>query len=462
MNQAMTLRLHEKSAPRAVTRDLADYAANLAPSDLSDDARAIARQCIMDWFAVTIAGAAEPAALIVKAAMATEGGIEAATLVGSGERVPVSHAALINGTASHAHDYDDVHTSILGHPTVAVFPAILALAEADGLSGADLITAFVAGYETACRIGELVEPSHYDQGFHATATVGSFGAAAAVCHIMKLDAETTATAFGIAGTLTSGLKSMFGTMCKPLHAGRAAENGLRAARLAARGFSSASEVLECSQGFAETQSQDFNVEAAFANPAGGFHIRANLFKYHACCYLTHAPIEAALALVRSEQIASADIEHVQIRTAAECDKVCNIAEPKTGLEAKFSLRLTTAMALAGCDTAAFETYDDEVASTPALVELRDRTDVVFEADWPETRAEVSLTLKDGRTVTADHDSGIPAADVTEQGTRIRSKFLALTKPILGDARSQRLADAIEAIDDAATLDATLELTRRQS
>ncbi|MEM9683777.1 MAG: MmgE/PrpD family protein, partial [Pseudomonadota bacterium] len=443
MNQAMTLRLDEQSAPRAVTGELANLAADFSSSDLSDDARAIARQCIMDWFAVTIAGVTEPATQILKAEMAAEGGVEAATLVGSGERVPVSHAALINGTASHAHDYDDVHTSILGHPTVAVLPGILALAEAEGLSGADLVTAFVVGYETACRVGELVEPSHYKHGFHATATVGSFGAAAAVCHLMKLDAQTTATAFGIAGTLASGLKSMFGTMCKPLHAGRAAENGLRAARLATRGFSSAPDVLECAQGFAETQSQDFNVEAAFADPAGGFHIRANLFKYHACCYLTHAPIEAALALLRKERTTPADIVQVRIRTAEVCDQVCNIAEPRTGLEVKFSLRLTVALALAGYDTAAFETYDDEVGSTPELVGLRDRTEVAFEADWPETRAEVSLTLTEGRTVTADHDSGVPAANVAEQGARIRAKFLALTTPILGDDQSRRLADAIE-------------------
>ncbi|MDH3232643.1 MAG: MmgE/PrpD family protein [Alphaproteobacteria bacterium] len=462
MSEAMSARSAEHPVPQEVTKELAAVSSNLARHSLSDDARAIARQCVMDWFAVTIAGSSEPAVRILKEEFAADGGAEMATLLGSGEKVPISHAALINGTASHALDYDDVHLSILGHPTVAVLPAIVALAEAEGRSGADLIAAFVAGYETACRVGELVGPAHYAHGFHATATIGSFGAAAAVAHLMKLDAGTTATAFGIAGTLASGLKSMFGTMCKPLHAGRAAENGLRAARLAARGFSSRPDVLECAQGFAATQSTDFIPEAAFADPVGGFHIRSNLFKYHASCYLTHAPIEAAMALVRDEGVEPAAVEHICIRTAEAADRVCNIANPRTGLEVKFSLRLTVALAVAGYDTAAFETYSDTVAAEPVLVRLRDRTEVAFDAGWTETQAEVVVTLSDGRTVKAYHDSGIPAADVVNQGKRIRTKFMTLTTPILGEGQAAELADAIDGIEDAASLGQVLELTQRAS
>lgn len=460
MNETLSARNDGYLAPPAVTEGLAALSSGLEHETLSGDARAIARQCVMDWFAVTLAGSSEPAVRILKDELAADGGHGHATLLGSGDRVPVSHAALINGTASHALDYDDVHLAILGHPTVAVLPAIVALAEADDRSGVDVIAAFLAGYETACRVGALVEPAHYDHGFHATATVGSFGAAAAVAHLMKLDAATTAAALGIAGTLASGLKSMFGTMCKPLHAGRAAENGLRAARLAARGFSSRPDVLECVQGFAATQSADFHPDAAFAEPAGGFHIRSNLFKYHASCYLTHAPIEAALALVRDHDVDPADVAHVRIRTAEAADRVCNIAEPQTGLEAKFSLRLTVALALAGYDTAAFETYGDAATVAPELVRLRDRTTVVFEPGWKETQAEVTITRRDGSDVSAVHDSGIPASDVADQGKRIRTKFMTLVAPTLGDERAARLADAIDGLEDEPSLRSLLDLAGR--
>ena len=148
-------------------------------------------------------------------------------------------AAIVNGAASHALDFDDVNLAMPGHPSVAILPALLALAEERGSSGADVLTAFVAGYELQCRIGRTIAPGHYDGlGFHATATVGSFGAAASCAHLLRLDADQFATALGIAGTQAAGLKSMFGTMCKPLHAGKAAYHGVMAAKLAARGFTS--------------------------------------------------------------------------------------------------------------------------------------------------------------------------------------------------------------------------------
>src|SRR6185437_14670616 len=155
---------------------------------------------------------------------------------------------------------------------------------------------FVAGYETICRVGVAVAPGHYALGFHATATAGSFGAAAACARLLELDPARTAMALGIAATQAAGLKSMFGTMCKPLHAGKAAENGLLAARLAARGFTSRADAIECAQGFAATHGPDFHAQAALADPPGGYYLRGNLFKYHAACYLAHAPIECARAI----------------------------------------------------------------------------------------------------------------------------------------------------------------------
>jgi 2-methylcitrate dehydratase PrpD len=360
--------------------------------------------------------------------------------------LPVLAAALVNGAAGHALDYDDVNVAMPGHPSVAVLPGLLALAELRGSTGHEVLTAFVAGYETACRVGMALQPGHYDLGFHATATVGCLGAAAACARLLGLDAEQTATALGIAGTQAAGLKSEFGTMCKPFHAGKAAQNGLLAARLAARGFSSRIDLIECVQGFAATHGPDFAPAAALAAPAGGFHILANLFKYHAACYFTHAPIECAREVRRAGGLTPDRIATVTLRIDASTDRVCNIRNPVDGLQSKFSLRQTVAMALAGVDTANLTAYREETALDPALAALRDRITIDFQQHWPQTVAELEVELADGQRVAARHDSGIPAADIAEQGRRLAAKFDSLVEPVLGGARARELRETIAGLD----------------
>src|SRR5882757_207620 len=279
-----------------LTQVLASKAAALDYDDLPTPARELARQCVLDYFGVALAGAGDELVLMLLDEMAAAGGAPQASLIGHETRLPALAAALVNGAAAHALDYDDVNMAMPGHPSVAILPGLLALAELRRSSGPEVITAFVAGYETACRIGAALQPGHYNLGFHSTGTIGAFGAAAACARLLGLDAEATAMALGIAGTQAAGLKSQFGTMCKPFHAGKAAQNGLLAARLAARGFSSRPDIIECVQGFASTHGPDFSPEAALATPEAGLHIFANLFKYHAACYLTHAPIECARRL----------------------------------------------------------------------------------------------------------------------------------------------------------------------
>jgi 2-methylcitrate dehydratase PrpD len=360
--------------------------------------------------------------------------------------LPVLSAALVNGTAAHALDYDDVNLAMPGHPTAAIMPALLALGEETHASGADLMAAFVAGYETQCRIGRLVAPAHYDDGFHATGTIGAFGAAAACAHVMKLDADRIAHALGIAGTQAAGLRALFGTMCKPFHAGKAAYNGALAARLAKRGFVARPDVLECEQGFARTHSADFNSDRAMAPPPLGLHLRGNLFKYHAACYLTHAAIEAARSLRAEHAIAPEQVKSVRIRLDRACAGVCNIADPRTGLEAKFSLRFTMALALAGVDTSRLSVYADEATHDDAMTRLRDKVTVEFTSGWPITLTDVEIALDDGRVVTARHDSGVPARDVDDQGRRLEEKFTALVAPVLGAKRADALRETIANLD----------------
>ena len=432
-----------------LTRALVEQALAVRYEALSEEARALARQCILDYIACTLPGAAEPLTDMMFAEMEDQGGHEIATVIGHAKKLPVLSAALINGAASHALDFDDVNLAMPGHPSVAILPALLALAEERGSSGADVIAAFVAGYELECRFGSSLKPGHYDGlGFHATGTIGTFGAAAACAHLMGLDVDTTCTALGIAGTQAAGLKSMFGTMCKPFHAGKAAYHGLLAARLAARGFTSRPDVLECAQGFAKTHSPDFHPEQAMQTPEGGLHMRNNLFKYHAACYLTHGPIEAARKLRDDHGVTPDTVQKIVLRIDLATDRVCNIAKPTTGLEAKFSLRLTTAMALAGLDTGRLDSYTDANAADPKLAGLRDKMEIDFQNGWPHTLAEMDIHLTDGRVITARHDAGIPAPDVAEQGKRLEDKFTALADPILGANRVSRLLGAVAELDRA--------------
>src|SRR5205823_9731198 len=385
------------------------------------------------------------------------GGDTQASVIGHPLGLPVLSAALVNGAIGHALDYDDVNLAMPGHPSVAILPGWIALADQRRSSGREIIAAFVAGYEIACRIGMALRPGHYDRGFHATGTIGAFGAAAACAHLLGLDAEATARALGIAGTQAAGLKSQFGTMCKPFHAGKASQSGLLAARLAARGFSSRPDLVECEQGFALTHGPDFNVEAALAEPANGFHMFANLFKYHAACYLTHGPIECARAIRERHGIRPEQVVQMTLSLDRSCDRVCNIPAPTDGLEAKFSLRQTVAMALSGVDTASLSAYSAATATDPALVQLREKLALDFHDGWPQAAAELEVALTDGRVLKAKHDAGIPSSDIAAQGDRLAAKFDALAEPSLGAARSRELRETILGLDGLADVGALTRL-----
>ncbi|MGH2607989.1 MAG: MmgE/PrpD family protein, partial [Tepidiformaceae bacterium] len=398
--------------------------------DLPPDAITVAKQCLLDWLGVTIAGADEPLTQILRAEALEQGGNPQATLIGTGERVTASQAALVNGAASHALDYDDVHLAMSGHPSVPVWPALLALAEQRAASGREVLAAFVAGVEMECRIGNYVMPGHYTVGYHATGTLGTFGAAAACAHLMGLDREQWLNAIGIAGAQAAGLKSMFGTMCKPLHAGKAAQNGLAAATLAARGFTSNPEVLETHQGFAATQTTTPHAEVALSGLGDRYAVRDVLFKYHAACYGTHETIEAILRLKERHALQPGQVSGIRLTVPRGHLSMCNIQEPQTPLEGKFSLRFTAALAAVTGD-ASEQAFTPTAVRNPALVSMRDRVTVEARsgsADWDGTR--VSLALTDGRQVEESVDLNIPASDLDVQWERLTAKFASLAGPPL--------------------------------
>lgn len=444
-----------------LTETLAQRTAGLRLTDVPENARRVAAQCLLDWIGVAIAAQDEPLVRILIDDALEDVSEGSASIIATGLRLPPPLAARLNGAMGHALDYDDV--IFMGHPTAPVAPAVLAAAEQRGASGADILTAFIAGFEAECRVSRYVGPSHYAKGWHSTGTLGTFGAAAGAGRLMGLAPAQLRHAFGLAAAQASGLKSMFGTMTKPFHAGHAAEGGLMAARLAARGYTANPDALETSQGFGDTQSVAPDLDAALTDPPGGFYVPDTLFKYHAACYLTHSSIEAASALRRTHNLDLASIERVIVEVDPGHLKVCDIAAPQTGLECKFSLTMTTALALSGEATSDEALFTDATAARRDLVALRDRVAVMPSSKG--TLSRVTLRLADGAERSEAIDVAVPDRDLEAQQARLERKFRALVTPRLGASRTESLIEAIASLhstDDKTSFFSLLRGDTRQA
>jgi 2-methylcitrate dehydratase PrpD len=444
------------SAPRsaALTRLLVETSLGIRHDELPEAVRAVARDCLVDWLACAFAALDEPVSGIVAAAAREEGGNAQATLVGRPWRGTVSQAALVNGTASHALDYDDVNLSVPGHMSVAILPGLLALAEHRGCAPANVIAAFVGGYEFACRVGTLVEPAHYANGFHATATIGCLGAAMACAHLLELPAVQACHAVGVAATQAAGLKAMFGSMAKPLHAGLASQAGLRAALLAEKGFVARADILECEQGYAGVHGADFHLERALAMPAGGFHILNNLFKFHAACYSTHSTIEAIAALRRMHGIDPDSVSRIEVVAGEGCS-ICNIQDPATAMEAKFSLRATAAFAMLGIDTSGLEVWGRVTDSSVAAMLGRVRVELVPGRGLSDS--SVTVVYGDAQRAALTYDCGEPIADKAAQSAKVAAKFRAIAGPAIGDTRAEQILSLATAFERQQDIHALMRL-----
>jgi len=431
------------------TRALVERVRKIRYEEIPEDAREVARHCLLDFLGCALAGADDPlTGILVREIAATEGGAQAG-LIGRFERATLQTAALINGAAGHALDFDDTHTA-MGHPSVPVLPALLALAESRGADGRELLAALVAGIEMECRLGLLGGQGHYAAGFHSTATYGTFGAAAACAHLLRLEESAWLNAMGLAGTQAAGLKSGFGTMAKPLHAGRAASSGLLAALLARGGFTAQPAILEVPQGFAATHACDEPTAEALAAQPERLLIRDTLFKYHAACYLTHAAIEAARRLREQDGVDPEKITAVEVQVNPALLAVCNIEAPTTGLEGKFSLRATTALGFLDRDTGDPDLYSAATMADPVLIALRDRVHVAPTAELSVTQSRLVVESQSGRREQLV-DTGIPAPDLADQGRRLREKFGVLASRRLGADRADALAAAVASIEEPGAL-----------
>ncbi len=419
---------------------------------LPERARRVMRLSLFDWIAVGRAGTGEAVSRLVRQAVAEDGGAADASVFGCKVRLPARAAALSNGTTSHALDYDDTHFDYVGHPSVAVVPAALAVAEKNGASGNEFLNAALIGAEAACRVGVWLGRAHYQLGFHQTATSGCFGAALAACRLSGASPEQARQALGIASTRASGLKSQFGTMGKPYNAGIAAANGVEAAELAIKGFVSEPEGLECAQGFGETHGGEMPSPGAVLEGLGTtFLFESVQHKFHACCHGLHAALEALTGARERYQLQPDRIESVRLTVNPRWLKVCNISEPATGLEAKFSYRLTAAMALAGRDTSALATFSDATCENELLVRLRNRIAVHADEAVSDTQTHAVIERTDGMPVDASYDLSQPLP-IEAREERVRAKAAALLGEEPAAKLWQQVAEASESSEAVRSFD----------
>jgi 2-methylcitrate dehydratase PrpD len=391
----------------ALALELAKRIKSLSFDDLPDEAIHWAKVGVLDYLGVTLAGSREPAARLALKALGTPAP-GAAALLGMERRVGALDAALVNGVAAHALDFDDCNNTFGGHPSVPILPALFALADESGASGRDFLAAYVTGFELETKIALAVHFHHYMKGWHPTATLGVFGAAAACSKLMGLDEERTATALAIAASFASGLKANFGTMVKPLHVGHCSRNGFYAAQLARVGFTAGSEAFEHKQGFFNVFNGEGTYDASrilkrWADPLDivdpGIAI-----KQYPCCGSTHPALDAILRLAREEKPAADDIERVDVWTHARRLEHTNRPAPKSDLDAKFSVQYCMTRALLD-RSIAIEHFEGRAYEQPAVKKLLPRvhaapyTTAQFPAD-NHFGAEVKITLRGGKVLGA--------------------------------------------------------------
>jgi len=333
-----------------ISDKVSHFVAQTAAKDIPQDAIVLARLGITDFIGVALSGSGEEQSKIIADYAQKMGGVPQASIIGSGFKTSLYLAALVNGTTGHALDYDDMAISLIGHPSVFLAPAILAIGESIEASGEDILAAYVVGYEAACCIAGPVLQSHYVQGWHSTATFGTLGAMAATAWLLKLNVHQVRMGLGIAASLAGGLRQNFGTMTKPLHAGKAAANGIQAALLAQAGFTADGGIIEAPMGFAKVFGHSGEVDWATASETLGktFVItsaKGLSIKPYPSCGFTHCAIDAALYIKEEHKVNADDIAEVELGVSPFDKQILIHHHPRTGLEGKFSLEYTVARAL---------------------------------------------------------------------------------------------------------------------
>jgi 2-methylcitrate dehydratase PrpD len=443
-----------RQSGQSVIERLAAYSTAERFDTLPAAAIGAARLAILDTLGVMLAGSPEDTAVRARALLAHRRGTEEATVVGTALQAPVEDAAFANGTAAHALDYDDVQASLSGHPSAPILSPTLAVAERAGASGAALVTAFVVGVEVEAKIGRAVNPAHYEVGWHATATCGVFGAAAAVANLLGLSSIQTAHALAIAASMASGIKANFGTDCKPLHVGHASRCGVEAALLAQAGFTGNPDALEHGDGFGSTHGGGSKPEWHLATDLGAPHeiIEPGIgVKRYPACASTHQALDATFALMEEHAVVPAAIDAVECGVYYLAPHQLIHDRAQTGLEGKFSMPYCVSVALLD-RTVGMAQFEDErvrradVQAFMPKVRMFVHPEQTTRECLPTRFSEVTITLKDGRRLhkRVAQAKGQPKNPLTV--AELEAKFRDCASRVLPAARAESILSAVRTLE----------------
>ncbi len=453
-----------------LTREVAGFILQTPHSALSQDLLDRGRKSILDGFGLALSGSVAASGKITQGYLTDQGLSGGATVIGTRMKVPERFAAFANGVGIHADDYDDTQLAthqdrvygLLTHPTAPCLPAALAIAEVNGLSGKDLMLAYHVGVEVECKIAEAISPRHYQHGFHATATCGTFAAASAAARLLGLDLETTLRALGMAASQSGGLRENFGTMTKPFHAGRAAEAGVVAGDFARAGWTATDRILESPRGFFQAHGGGFLLEAiheklgspwTFVDP--GISI-----KPHPSGSLTHPGMTKMLELLDEHDVRPEQIERIDVGTNHNMPNALIHHQPSTELQAKFSMEFCMAILVLE-RRGGLPEFTDDVVNRQDVQEMIARVnfDVHPEAEaagYDKMTTIIDIQLRDGRTLSgrADFGKGSPANPMSYE--EVADKFRGCAEFAHWD--SGKTEEIIDAVRHMETLGSVRDLT----
>ncbi|GMQ90105.1 MAG: MmgE/PrpD family protein [Gammaproteobacteria bacterium] len=432
---------------------LADYAVATRTVALPVEVIHAVKRCVVDWFAATIPGSILPPATLLVAALEEDLDRGEAVLVPSGRRATARFAALINGSAAHAVEFDDIFRDAIYHPGAPVIAAALAAAQTRHVSGEQFLRGVIAGYEISTRIGVAVTPAHYEY-WHTTGTVGTFGAAVAAAVILGLDSERTAHALANAGTMAAGLQQAFRSdaMSKPLHAGRAAETGMLVALAAEQGVTGAKDILEGRRGFGAAMSRDADWYGAFGDLSARsrYNITRITQKNHGCCGHTFAAVDGVIALREEHKLSAENVKRITVGTYAKALEITGNPKPRTAFEAKFSLPYCVAVALL-TGQVRLDAFSSERLADPQVHQVMARfelqVDPEIDAAFPRQRAAmVEIETTDGN-IYRHHSptrKGDPDNPLTDE--ELTAKYRELVIPVIGKRPAESLLDLLWRLD----------------
>lgn len=409
----------------------------------------------MNWLGCAVGAAQHDSVRSSLAAVQVLAPAPQATLLGRSERVDIASAALINGISSHTFDFDDTHLKTVIHPAGPVASAVLALAELREKSGQDVIDALIIGIDVACRVGNMLYPSHYDRGWHITGSTGMLGAAAGCARLLGLSTAQTQMALGIAASQPVGLREQFGTMSKPLHPGAAARTGLMAALMAQQGFTASPRAIEAPRGLAQVVAAECKWHEITDELGERFEISFNAYKPFACGIVSQPSMDACVQL-HQRGIKPEQIERLELKVHSLVLELMGKTAPTIGLEGKFSVYHCCAAALI-FGRAGEEEYSDAVVNRADVVAMRKKVIATVTPGIDEAGADVTAVLSNGEKVhiVIEHAIGSLQNPMTE--TDLSNKFMAQTENVLGNAKAQALLEAAWQIESLSDINALTRL-----